>query len=61
MTHVEDAQLLERYYQGDNEALGVLYQKYYTDFLYVARRFVPDKQYVEDVIHEVFQDFLKKR
>lgn len=60
MTERDDKELMEAYYRGDNEALGELYKRHYSYLLFAARSKLSDPSYANDILHEVFQDFLRK-
>ena len=51
---MEIVRLIERCRQGDTDALGELYKKYAQRMRGVCRRYISDKQMVEDVLHDAF-------
>ncbi|MBR6181227.1 MAG: sigma-70 family RNA polymerase sigma factor [Prevotella sp.] len=51
---MEIVRLIERCRQGDGEALGELYEAYAHRMRGVCRRYINDKQTVEDVVHDAF-------
>ncbi len=51
---MEIVRLIERCRQGDAEAFGELYEAYAHRMRGVCRRYVSDKQTVEDVVHDAF-------
>ena len=54
MFAMEIVRLIERCRQGDAEALGELYEAYAHRMRGVCRRYINDKQTVEDVVHDAF-------
>ena len=54
MLAMEIVRLIERCRQGDAEALGELYEAYAHRMRGVCRRYISDKQTVEDVVHDAF-------
>ena len=54
MFAMEIVRLIERCRQGDAEALGELYEAYAHRMRGVCRRYISDKQTVEDVVHDAF-------
>ena len=54
MTSVEITQLIGRCRQGDSEALGELYKTYAKRMRGVCRRYLSDKQAINDVLHDSF-------
>ncbi len=54
MPAMEIVRLIERCRQGDAEALGELYEAYAHRMRGVCRRYISDKQTVEDVVHDAF-------
>lgn len=54
MASMEITQLIERCKQGDSEALGELYQTYSSKMRGVCRRYVSDKETINDVLHDSF-------
>lgn len=54
MFSMEITRLIERCRQGDAEALGELYKAYAQRMRGVCRRYVSDKQTVDDVLHDAF-------
>ena len=54
MLAMEIVRLIERCRQGDAEALGELYEAYAHRMRGVCRRYISDKQTVEDVVHDSF-------
>ena len=54
MFAMEIVRLIERCRQGDVEALGKLYEAYAHRMRGVCRRYINDKQTVEDVVHDAF-------
>ena len=54
MFAMEIVRLIERCRQGDVEALGELYEAYAHRMRGVCRRYINDKQTVEDVVHDAF-------
>ena len=54
MLAMEIVRLIERCRQGDAEALGELYEAYAHRMRGVCRRYIRDKQTVEDVVHDAF-------
>lgn len=54
MLAMEIVRLIERCRQGDAEALGELYEAYAYRMRGVCRRYINDKQAVEDVVHDAF-------
>ena len=54
MFAMEIVRLIERCRQGDAEALGELYEAYAHRMRGVCRRYISDKQMVEDVVHDAF-------
>jgi len=51
---MEITRLIERCRQGDADALGELYKAYAQQMRGVCRRYINDKQTVEDVLHDAF-------
>ena len=51
---MEIVRLIERCRQGDAEALGELYEAYAHRMKGVCRRYISDKQTIEDVVHDAF-------
>ena len=51
---MEIVRLIERCRQGDAEALGELYEAYVHRMRGVCRRYINDKQTIEDVVHDAF-------
>ena len=56
MYSMEVTRLIERCRQGDADALGALYKAYAQKMRGVCRRYINDKQTVEDVVHDAFMD-----
>ena len=54
MLTMEITRLIERCRQGDADALGELYKAYAQQMRGVCRRYISDKQTVEDVLHDAF-------
>ena len=54
MYSMEVTRLIERCRQGDADALGALYKAYAQKMRGVCRRYINDKQTVEDVVHDAF-------
>ena len=54
MASMEITQLIERCKQGDSEALGELYQTYSSKMRGVCRRYLSDKETINDVLHDSF-------
>ena len=54
MFAMEIVRLIERCRQGDVEALGELYEAYAHRMRGLCRRYISDKQTVEDVVHDAF-------
>lgn len=54
MLTMDVTKLIERCRQGDKDALGELYKAYAKQMRGVCRRYVSDKQTVEDVLHDAF-------
>ena len=54
MFAMEIVRLIEQCRQGDAEALGELYEAYAHRMRGVCRRYINDKQTVEDVVHDAF-------
>ena len=54
MLTMEITRLIERCRQGDEDALGELYKAYAQQMRGVCRRYISDKQTVEDVLHDAF-------
>ena len=54
MLTVETIRLIERYRQGNADALGELYKAYAQKMRRVCRRYVSDEQAVDDVLHDAF-------
>ena len=54
MTSVEITKLIGRCRQGDSEALGELYTLYAKRMRGVCRRYLSDKQAINDVLHDSF-------
>ena len=54
MLAMEIVQLIERCRRGDAEALGELYKAYAQRMRGVCRRYINDKQMVDDVLHDAF-------
>ena len=54
MLAMEIVRLIERCRQGDAEALGELYEAYAHRMRGVCRRYISDKETVEDVVHDAF-------
>ena len=50
----EDAELIARIYQDDDEALILLTQKYYQWLLVIVQIRFPQSQFHEDVVHDTF-------
>lgn len=48
------SQLIDRCQKGDSEALGILYANYAKPLRNVCKRFLSDKQAVDDVLHDSF-------
>jgi len=55
-----DDTLGEQSRNGDMNAFGELFRRYYNPFLYRFRRFLADNEVVEDVIQEIFLRILDK-
>ena len=54
MLTMKTTRLIERCRQGDADALGELYKAYAQRMRGVCRRYISDKQTVEDVLHDAF-------
>jgi RNA polymerase sigma factor (sigma-70 family) len=54
---LQDRLLIRRFNRGDTDALRCIYEKYKNDLLKVAAALLNDKEYIEDVIHDVFVSF----
>lgn len=52
--NMDVAQLIEQCKQGDEQALGKLYAAYAQQMRGVCRRYINDKQTVDDVLHDAF-------
>jgi len=53
-SHHEDSALVAAIASGDRESLGRLYDRYGSQLLALARRFVGDRGESEDLLHDVF-------
>ena len=54
MFTMEITRLIERCRQGDADALGELYKAYAQQMRGICRRYISDKQIVDDVLHDAF-------
>ena len=54
---IEDALLKWRFKQGNNEALGRIYEKYVDFLLTLAMGLLNDKASAEDAVHDIFVKF----
>ena len=54
MFTMEITRLIERCKQGDADALGELYKAYAQQMRGICRRYISDKQIVDDVLHDAF-------
>ncbi|MBO7103156.1 MAG: RNA polymerase sigma factor, partial [Bacteroidaceae bacterium] len=52
--NMDVAQLIEQCKQGDEQALGKLYAAYAQQMRGVCRRYINDRQTVDDVLHDAF-------
>jgi len=57
----EELDLLQRILKNDEQALGLLMRKYYTDLYNYAARFTPDDALIKDCIQEVFISLWQRR
>jgi RNA polymerase sigma-70 factor (ECF subfamily) len=54
---MEDKLLVRRFNRGDTDALRRIYEKYKNDLFKIAAALLNDKDYIEDVVHDVFVSF----
>ncbi len=57
---IEDATLVARAAEGDDVALGVLYDRHVPTMLLTARRMLKDPNEAEDLVHDVFMEAHRK-
>lgn len=57
----QELDLLQRILKNDEQALGLLMRKYYTDLYNYAARFTPDDALIKDCIQEVFISLWQRR
>lgn len=50
----EDSALWRRIVDGDIDALGVLYDRYYPSLLNYGLKFIADREFVKDAVHDLF-------
>ncbi|HEV7382498.1 MAG TPA: sigma-70 family RNA polymerase sigma factor [Dyadobacter sp.] len=58
---VADHLVWSRFKNGDDESLNVLLSRYFRPMLHYGSKFTKDRFLVEDVIQDLFLDFLEKR
>lgn len=52
--HLNDTELFLRVKGGDDRAFRELFQKYYPKVLNIVYRFLPNRQYAEDIAQDIF-------
>jgi len=57
----QEAEWLHRIQKNDEQALGLLMRRYYTDLYNYAARFTPDDALIKDCIQEVFISLWQRR
>jgi len=57
----QEAEWLQRIEKNDEQALGLLMRKYYTDLYHYAARFTQDNELIKDCIQEVFISLWQRR
>ncbi|HTL07181.1 MAG TPA: sigma-70 family RNA polymerase sigma factor [Chitinophagaceae bacterium] len=57
----QELELLQRIMQDDEQALGLLMRKYYSDLYNYAARFTQDEALIKDCIQEVFISLWQRR
>jgi RNA polymerase sigma factor (sigma-70 family) len=55
---IDEIHFSEKYIQGDNESLGVLYKFYYSKLVLLAFKYLSDKDKSRDVVGSVFETLL---
>ena len=58
---LEDRRLLKRFKNGSTDALGCIYEKYENYLLTLAAALLSDSNAAEDVLHDVFCNFIEGR
>lgn len=53
--------LISRLKQGDEKAFTLLFRKYYTDLVFFAVSYIPEKEVCEDIVQNVFVNIWGKR
>ena len=61
MLHLTDSELLELVKKGGNGAFTILYTRYYSVMLAVARKKLLNHQEAEDIVQEIFTSFWQRR
>ena len=56
----EEKELLKLYKEGDNEALAILFKRYYGVLLHIAAHGLKDGSYKEDLIQDIALIFFRK-
>jgi len=57
---LSDEELAERFNQGDNNAFGEIYERYWLKLYLHAVKMLKDKELAEDAVHDVFSNLLLK-
>lgn len=61
LSSLTDIELWDSFVQGDKEALGVLFKRYYTLLYQYGNKICPDKIVLEDAIQELFTELWQKK
>lgn len=53
--------LIEKLKQGDKKAFTLLFREYYTDLVFFAGTYLPEKEVCEDIVQSIFVNLWSKR
>jgi RNA polymerase sigma-70 factor (ECF subfamily) len=56
----QDDILITQFCQGDNDAFGVLFNRWKTEFYFFAYSYAKNEQDAEDILHDCFEKIIKK-
>lgn len=59
LAEMADMQLLAQYHSGNEEAIGILFQRHYNELFHLAWSVLIDKVYADEIISQVLEEYLK--